>query len=191
MKPIPPPNEIAHYTHDKSAELKYRLPQIALGVLSLSGLVGAFVFRRTEYGMLICGLLFVGALGLLCWFSSRKRNISCNRCSSPMDVLDVDWSAELFEQLGGRICGSFFTGADGRMYKEGRYRDQQNRSSYTIHVMKQRWYTCPSCQKCFVGEKLLPVTVFKASSGMKQAIKNLKEDPNVGFVMERRDTRGD
>jgi hypothetical protein len=191
MKAVPVPEEIASYTHDKSAEVKYRLPQVVLGVLSLSGLVGAFVFRRTEYGMLICGLLFVGALGLFGWLSSRKRNIACNHCSNPMEVFDVDWSAELFTQLGGRICGSFFTGADGRMYKQGRYRDQQNRSSNTIHVMKQRWYSCPSCQLCFLGEKLFPVTVFKASSGMKQAINNLKEDPNVGFEMEERHSGSD
>jgi hypothetical protein len=103
-----------------------------------------------------------------------------------MHILDSDWRAELFTELGGRICGSFFVGADGRVYKEGRYRDQNHRASYTIDVLKQRWYVCPGCQYCFLGAKLMPTPVFKASSGMRQAIKSIRQDPNAGPEMEAR-----
>lgn len=185
MKLVPLPEEISHYKHDTKAKWRYRFPLIALGLISLSGLPVGFFFRGTEYGIPIGAILFVGGAGILFWYSGKKRDIRCSHCSNQMSILDVDWSADLFTQLGGRICGSFFIGADGRIYKEGRYNSgESNMSSYTIDVMKQRWYTCPACKQCFLGQKLLAVTVYKEKAGLKEAVSNIKNNPEAGYKME-------
>lgn len=185
MKPPPPPPDFETYTQDRTAGLMHRAPKAVLFVIVLGSVVCAFILgeKHAAIGYLIAAA--VVSLGLLLWLSRPRRRVACKRCGSKMDVLDIDWTAALFRSLGGHIVGSFFVGADGRIYKEGRYRGSDSVSSYDICVVKQRWHVCYRCRRYFLGDSLHHTEIFKAGSGMRQAMNNLKTDPEVGREMER------
>jgi len=188
-KPIPP-NEIEHYTHDRTAWLAFQLPKIGLALIALFSLAGMFVAISAKSGPipLLCMICFLGSVALLCWLANKKRTFRCRRCVCTMEHLEVDWNVQAYKALGGKLSGCFFAGADGRLYSESRGMRGEGGGAKTARVdlMKQRWYVCHRCKRQFLGEQFLSVCIFEAPGGLYQTVNNIKNDPEAGREMEER-----
>lgn len=148
MKPNPP-SELEHYHYDRKSS-QTPLPALVLGWLSLFVFVIAVyssIFLSGEQMIMMC---YVSYGGFIILFSAYvivkivKRHSHCRQCRQIMDVIDVQWPPDQWQQIQGyKLMGSV-KGADGKLYSIER--DKKAGSiHYVIYAHFQQWCACHQC----------------------------------------------
>ncbi len=153
-----PPSELENYQYDQKSASRSSLLSRVLGWLSVLSFVAAvysFIFLPEE--KLITMSSFVGFIMLFSLYiicKILKRHFRCSRCQQIMDVIDVKWTPDQWQQIQGYELPGSFRGADGYLYTTEREKSGGS-THYFIHAHIQRWYACHQCCLYFLNAKYL------------------------------------
>ena len=189
MKPNPPA-ELADYTYDpKAASRSSLLPRVFgwLSFLTLIGTVLSFIFL-TENRMISLSLTtgFFILFVIYVILKIMRRRLPCTQCRKNMEVINVKWTPEEWQQKQGYELIGGFTGADGNLYSTDTERRGGSITHYFIHSHSQRWYICHACRLYFLGARYLREMVFSSirKEEFEEAKNSILTDPKAGEKIE-------
>lgn len=148
MKPNPP-SELENYQYDRKSS-QTPLPARVLGWLSLLAFVIAVyssIFLSGEQMIIMCYFSYGGFIILFsAYFIVKilKRHSRCSQCRQIMDVIDVKWTPDQWQQIQGYELLGGFSGADGNLYTTEREK-KAGYTTYFIHAHLQQWCACHQC----------------------------------------------
>jgi len=184
-----PPSELENYQYDQKSASRSSLLSRVLGWLSVLSFVAAvysFIFLPEE--KLITMSSFVGFIVLFSLYiicKILKRHFRCSRCQQIMDVIDVKWTPDQWQQIQGYELFENFRGADGNLYTTEREKSAGS-THYFIHAHIQRWYACHQCYLYFLNAKYLRETLLSTlyKDEFEQAKRSLLSDPEASEKMD-------
>jgi hypothetical protein len=184
-----PPAALADYTYDGKAASRSSAPARIVGwlaFLSLIGTVLAFIFL-TENKLLILGLstIFFILFVVYVIFKISKRRLQCTQCGQNMEIIDVSWTPEEWEQKQGYKMIDGFKGADGNLYTVEKEK-RSGSTHYFLHAHHQSWYACHQCRLYFLKARYWRETLFSSINNemFEQAKKSLLTDPKASDKMK-------
>ena len=189
MKPNPP-SELEHYRYDRTSSQTPVLARV-LGWLSLLAFVIAVYstfFLSGEQMIMMC---YISYGGFLILFSAYvfvkivKRHARCHQCQQIMDVIDVQWTPDQWQQIQGYELMGSIIGADGKLYTIEKEK-KAGSTHYFIYAHFQQWCACHQCQVYFLKaqywQKMLFTTI--REDEFEHAKHSLLTDPNARENME-------
>ena len=184
-----PPSELENYQYDQKSASRSSLLSRVLGWLSVLSFVAAvysFIFLPEE--KLITMSSFVGFIVLFSLYiicKILKRHFRCSRCQQIMDVIDVKWTPDQWQQIQGYELFENFRGADGNLYTTEREKSAGS-THYFIHAHIQRWYACHQCRLYFLNAKYLRESLLSTlyKDEFEQAKHSLLSDPEASEKMD-------
>ena len=154
MKPNPP-LELEKYQYDhKSSQLPLYIR--VLGWLSLLLFVAgiyAFVFLSNERMIMMCYIFYGAFITLfITYIIARmlRRHSRCSKCQQIMDVIDVKWTPDQWQQIQGYEQLDSLNGADGYLYTTDIRKETGSAPYCTIWVQLQIWCACHQCRLYFL-----------------------------------------
>lgn len=190
MKPNPPP-ELANYRYDH--DLSHSpLPVRILGWLALvvfAVAVYSTFFLSGEQMVLMCYMSYGGFAVLFSAYFIGKimtRHARCDRCGQVMDVIDVPWTTEQWQQIQGYEMVGGLTGADGCLYAIDREKETGRAPYCSIWVQLQEWCACHQCHVYFLKAQHSRKKLFSTRSDdeFEHAKQLLLTDPDARENME-------
>jgi hypothetical protein len=190
MKPNPP-SELENYRYDQESS-RTPLPARVLGWLALFVFAIAMYstfFLSGEQMILMCYVSYGGFIVLFSAYVIVKivtRHTRCDRCRQVMDVIDVPWTAEQWQQIQGYEMVGGLTGADGCLYAIEKTQKSGYTPYWSIWVQLQQWCVCHQCRVYFLKAQHSRKMLFSTRSDDKfeQAKHALLTEPNARENME-------
>lgn len=184
-----PPSKLENYKYDQLAASRSSMLSRVFGWLSLISFVTAvcFIIFLQEKKLIILSLCvgFMILFSLYVIFKILRRHLRCRQCQQIMDVIDVKWTPEQWQQIQDyKLMGSF-KGADGNLYTTEREK-RSGSTHYFIHTHSQRWYVCHQCGLYFLNAKYLKEMLFSTvlKEEFEQAKHSLLTDLKASEKME-------
>lgn len=189
MKPNPP-SELENYRYDRESS-QTPLPARVLGWLSLfvfAIAVYSTFFVSGEQMITMCSVSYVGFAVLFSAYVIVKivtRHSRCSQCRQIMDVIDVQWTPDQWQQIQGYELMGSVTGADGYLYTIEREK-KAGSTHYFIHAHFQEWCACHQCRLYFLKAQYWQKRLFATCSEdeFERAKHALLTDPNARAQME-------
>ncbi len=190
MKPNPP-SELANYRYDQKSS-QTPLPTRILGWFALCVFAIAVYSTFFLSGGQMLMMCYVSYGSFIVLFSAYvivkivTRHSRCSQCRQSMDVIDVKWTPEQWQQIQGYEQLDSLSGADGYLYTTER-KKETGRSPYcSIWVQLQQWCACHQCRVYFLKAQHSRKKLFSTRSDdeFEQAKHLLLTDPNAGEKME-------
>ena len=190
MKPNPP-SELEQYQYDRTSS-QTPLPARVLGWLSLVAFaiaVYSTFFLSGEQMIMMCIVSYAGFIILFGAYFIVKfvtRRSRCNLCQQNMDVIDVQWTPDQWQQIQGYEQIGSVTGADGYLYTTDREKETGRAPYCSIWAQLQQWCACHQCRRYFLKAQHSRKRIFSTRSDDKfeQAKHALLTDPNAREKME-------
>jgi hypothetical protein len=184
-----PPAELASYTYDpKASSRSAMLPRVFgwLSFLLLLGAISSFIFLAEQQAIklsLVTAFFILFVIYVI--LKIKKRRLLCTQCQKNVEVVDVKWTPEEWQQKQGYELIGGFTGADGNLYSIETLR-RPGSITYFIHSHSQRWYVCHACRLYFLGARYLRGTVFSSirEEEFEEAKNSILTDPKASEKME-------
>ncbi len=189
MKPNPP-SKLEQYQYDQKSSHSPVSVRV-LGWLSLSAFVIAVsssIFLSGEQMTMMYYLLYGGFIIL---FSAYvivrivKRHPRCSQCQQIMDVIDVKWTPDQWQQTQGYELMGSVKGADGNLYTIEREK-KAGSTNYFIYAHFQQWCACHRCCVYFLKTQYWQKRLFSTvlEDEFEQAKHSLLTDLNASEKME-------
>jgi hypothetical protein len=190
MKPNPP-SELENYRYDQESS-KTPFPARVLGWLSLVVFAIAVYSKFFLSGEQMITMSYISYGGFAMLFSAYvvvkivTRHARCSQCRRIMDVIDVQWTPEQWQQIQGYEQVGSMTGADGYLYTIDREKETGSAPRCSIWAQLQEWCACHQCRVYILKAQHSRRMVFSTRSDdeFEQAKHALLTDPNTRERME-------
>jgi hypothetical protein len=110
-------------------------------------------FLSGERMVLMCSISYGGFVILFSAYVVAKimtRHSRCSQCRQIMDVIDVQWTPDQWQQIQGYEQIGSVTGADGYLYTTDREKETGSAPRCSIWVQLQQWCACHQCRVYFL-----------------------------------------
>lgn len=190
MKPNPP-WELEQYQYDRKSSQTPLLARV-LGWLSLLVFaisVYSTFFLSDEQMIMMCYILYGGFIVLFSAYvvvKIVKRHPRCSQCRQIMDVIEVKWTPDQWQQIQGYEQVGSVTGADGYLYTTEREKKSGSAPRCSIWAQLQLWCVCHQCRVYFLQAQHSRKMLFSTRSDdeFEHAKHLLLTDPNASEQME-------
>ena len=189
MKPNPPEKLKDYKNYTKAASRSALLPRIFgwLSFLLFVSTVCVLIFlpeKKQFVPSLFLGFFVIFTVYII--LKVLKHKLRCSQCQQPLDVIDIQWTPEQWQQIQKYKLIDSFRGADGNLYTAEKEKSRGS-THYFIHAHLQGWYACHHCRLCFLNAPYWRETLFSTirEEEFTQAKQSFLSDPHAREKMKQ------